>query len=111
MPGASPTAGGGMIRAADPERLGATCPRMETRMTQDEYAELLRRMTLAVEGINATLASLDTKHKRVDLTLIALDETTEAIRELLQRHEATFERLGRLLDERLPPQTGNGRES
>jgi hypothetical protein len=41
--------------------------------------------------------------------LIALDATTEAIRELLTRHEATFERLGRLLDERLPPPSGNGR--
>jgi hypothetical protein len=78
-------------------------------MEQQEYDELLRRMTTAVEGINATLASLNTKQKRVDLTLIALDETTEAIRELLTRHEATFERLGRLLDERLPPPSGNGR--
>ena len=72
-------------------------------MTQDESDDLLRRMTAAMEGINATLARLNTNQQRVDLTLIALDETTEAIRELLTRHEATFERLARLLDERLPP--------
>lgn len=72
-------------------------------MDQAEYDELLRRMTAAVEGINATLASLNTKQKRIDLTLIALDETTEAIRELLTRHEATFARLAQVLDERLPP--------
>ena len=72
-------------------------------MNQAEYDDLLRRMTQAVEGINATLASLNTKQQRIDLTLIALEETTEAIRELLTHHEATFARLARVLDERLPP--------
>jgi len=79
-------------------------------MEQDEFDELFRRMTTAVEGINATLASLNTKQQRVDRTLIALDETTEAIRELLTRHEATFASLARVLDERLPP-SPNGHDA
>ena len=92
-------------------------------MEQQEYDELLRRLVAVSERQETTLAkiddrqadmqrllaSLNTKQQRIDVTLIALDATTEALRELLTRHEATFERLGRLLDERLPPAAGNGR--
>jgi multidrug efflux pump subunit AcrA (membrane-fusion protein) len=99
-------------------------------LEQQEYDDLVRRLVAVSErqettlaGINTTLgklderqadmqrllASLNTKQQRIDVTLIALDATTEALRELLTRHEATFERLGRLLDERLPPAQGNGR--
>jgi hypothetical protein len=87
--------------------------------------------------MQSLLGSLNTKYQRMDISLTYIDEamgkqTTilEAIKNdltshttllehhttlldritlVLERHEATFERLGRLLDERLPPPSGNGR--
>lgn len=46
-------------------------------MTQDEYDELLRRMTTAVEGINATLALATARARR---------ELREDLRHVLDEH-------------------------
>jgi ABC-type transporter Mla subunit MlaD len=92
-------------------------------MDQTAYDELLRRLVQVSErqdermaDMQSLLASLNTKHQRIDVTLIDLEQAMTQqtalmtqMAELLTRHEAAFERLGRLLDERLPPAAGNGR--
>lgn len=92
-------------------------------MDQTAYGELLGRLVQVSErqdermaDMQSLLASLNTTYQRIDVTLIDLEQAMTQqtalmtqMAELLTRHEATFERLGRLLDERLPPAAGNGR--
>lgn len=84
-------------------------------MERDEYDELLRtlvqgqeRLVILQEVATERLDRTDTTHAGISATLVRLTTTLEHLTDILARHDATFERLGRLLDERLPPQ-GNGR--